>query len=120
MSSTSASRQLERRRERRIAIGLPMELHGTDRDGKPFEETARSENVCAGGLAFATRLELALGMEVEIRILLPPRGSEPASDFVTRGRIVHVKPLGGRNEKSVGVQFIGPRFPRIFRSEALA
>ncbi len=119
MSSTSACRQIERRRERRIAIELPVELHGTDRDGQPFEEATRSENVCAGGVAFATRFELAPGMEVEIRILLPRRGSEPASDFATRGRIVHVKPLG-RNEKSVGVQFIGPRFPRIFHSEVSA
>ena len=120
MSSAGASRQIERRRERRIAIELPMELHGTDRGGQPFEEATRSENVCAGGVAFATRFELAPGMEVAIRILLPRRGREPESEFATRGRIVHVKPLSGRGENAVGAEFIGPRFPRIFRSEASA
>lgn len=42
------------------------------------------------------------------------------ADFATKGRVVHVADAQSRGEKLVGVQFTGPRFQRVFRSESAA
>jgi hypothetical protein len=42
------------------------------------------------------------------------------TDFATKGRVVHVADAESRGEKLVGVQFTGPRFQRVFRSESAA
>ena len=119
-SEGAAQPALERRQERRIRVHLPILVRGTDRDGRRFEETTQSENLCRGGTAFATWQELGLGDSVEINIPLPKQGPELESDFATRGRVVHVAPGKGRRERIVGIQFTGPRFPRVFQSESTA
>ena len=53
-AATATSPTLERRRERRVAVHLPMLIRGTDRGGAWFEERTASENLCRGGAAFAT------------------------------------------------------------------
>jgi hypothetical protein len=42
------------------------------------------------------------------------------ADFATQGRVVHVADGTSQGEKLVGVQFTGPRFQRVFRSESAA
>ena len=42
------------------------------------------------------------------------------SDFSTSGRVVHVADTPSGKTKLVGVQFTGPRFQRMFRSESVA
>jgi hypothetical protein len=42
------------------------------------------------------------------------------ADFSTQGRVVHVADSQAEGEKLVGVQFTGPRFQRVFRSESAA
>ena len=80
-----------------------------------------SENLCRNGAAFRTRFDLAIGSDVEIRIPLSHYASRRSeTDFATYGRIVHVAEASGPGEKLVGVQFIGPRFQRMFRSESAA
>ncbi len=119
MTSGSASNSaLERRRERRVPVHLPMLVRGTDRSGAKFEERTSSENLCRGGAAFATRYALELGVEVEIRIPPATRASDTESEFSTQGRIVHLKPGKDDHEMIVGVEFIGPRFHRLFVSES--
>ncbi len=116
--STSVSSQ---RSERRISVRLPMRVRGRDSRGVPFEEETASENLCRNGAAFVTRFDVAIGSDLEIRI--PPshlalrRGE---TDFATQGRVVHVGDRHSQGEKLVGVQFTGPRFQRVFRSESAA
>ncbi len=119
-SQSTAGRALERRNERRIAVRLPIRVRGTDRDGVPFEEQTESENVCRSGTAFATTHELDPGAELEITIPLPKQGRETETDFATRGRVVHVAPGKEKRIRIVGVEFIGPRFHRVFVSESTA
>ena len=119
MTAASApTPSLERRRERRVPVHLPMLIRGTDRSGTKFEERTSSEDLCRGGAAFATRHTLDLEMRIEITILSGPSASEPDAEFSTHGRIVHVNP--GRNDREVivGVEFTGPRFHRMFVSES--
>jgi hypothetical protein len=116
MSATSPT--LERRRERRVPVHLPMLVRGTDRSGERFEEHTASENLCRGGVAFATRYALELGGKLEINIPVAPSAAEPDAEFSTHGRIVHLKPGNTDRELIVGVEFTGPRFHRMFVSES--
>jgi hypothetical protein len=119
MTAASASTPgLERRRERRVPVHLPMMVRGSDRNGARFEEHTASENLCRGGAAFATRYILDLGTKLDISIPWAPGAGNPESEFSTHGRIVHLKPGKTEGELIVGVEFTGPRFHRMFVSES--
>jgi hypothetical protein len=119
MTAASATTpSLERRRERRVPVKLPMLVRGTDRTGEWFEERTSSENLCRGGAAFATQYEVDLGMKIEINITAAPSAADPDTEFSTHGRIVHLKPGRSDREVIVGVEFTGPRFHRMFVSES--
>ncbi len=132
-----APKSLVRQRlDRRISVRLPMKVRGRDSRGFAFEEETSSENLCRSGAAFLTRFDVAIGADLEIHIPLSgpmarrasaPIGGVPSrfaaavgdSDFATQGRVVHVTNAAG-GERLVGVQFTGPRFQRVFRSESAA
>ena len=86
--------------------------------GEWFEERTSSENLCRGGAAFATRYAVDLGSRLEIRIPVSPSPGESDAEFSTQGRIVHLAPGRSDRELIVGVEFTGPRFHRMFVSEA--
>lgn len=109
----------KQRSERRIAVRLPLRVRGRDSRGVSFEEETSSENLCRSGAAFVSRFDLAVGCDLEIRIPFsryPSRRGE--ADFATSGRVVHVGDSQPDGERLVGVQFTGPRFQRMFRSES--
>jgi hypothetical protein len=109
------------RAERRINVRLPITVKGRDSRGVSFEESTSSENLCRGGAAFITRFEVTIGSDLEILIPFSPTGNrrrEP--DFLTHGRVVHVRNCQSEGERFVGVQFTGPRFRRVFHSESAA
>lgn len=108
---------LERRRERRVPVRLPIVVRGKDLAGLPLEEHTSCENVCRGGAAFATRYPLELGVQLEIHIPVTSNAGAGEKEFSTQGRIVHVKPGRDKQEIIVGVEFTGPRFHRMFVSE---
>jgi hypothetical protein len=108
-----------KRSERRIAVRLPLRVRGRDARGHSFEEETASENLCRSGAAFRTRFDVAIGSSLEIRI--PAQSGMPrreAQDFETQGKVVHISEPLSDGEKVVGVQFVGPRFQRMFRSES--
>ncbi len=119
MTAASASTPaLERRRERRVPVHLPIVVRGKDLTGMSFEEHTSSENLGRGGAAFITRYPLDLGSQLEIQIPVPPTAASSDTEFSTQGRIVHLKRGIGEHESIVGVEFTGPRFNRVFVSEA--
>jgi hypothetical protein len=86
-----------------------------------FEEETSSENLCRSGAAFVTRFDLPVGCDLEIRIPFSQSAIRRSErDFATRGRVVHVGTPEPQGEKIIGVQFTGPRFRRVFRSESAA
>jgi hypothetical protein len=98
-----------------------MRVSGRDSRGRAFEEETSSENLCRNGAAFLTRFDVAIGADLEIRIPLSNYAARRGeADFSTCGRVVHVRDAESLGEKFVGVQFVGPRFPRVFRSESAA
>lgn len=116
-ASSATAPALERRRERRVPVHLPIVVCGTDLTGFSFEEHTSSENLCRGGTAFATRYPLNLGIQLEIRIPVAASSASEDKEFSTQGRIVHLKPGRDKHEIIVGVEFTGPRFHRLFVSE---
>jgi hypothetical protein len=108
----------ERRREKRVQVHLPVEIRGTDRDGRRFDETTTSENLCRGGVAFTLSRELDLGAMLDISIPLPRGSQKSDADFATRGQVRHVYMAG--SSRVFGVAFTGPRFHRMFVSESAA
>ncbi len=114
--ATAASKQ---RTERRISVHLPMTVRGRDRGGAMFEESTSSENLCRSGAAFRIRRDVMPGTDVEIRIPISQQvARRPEADFTTQGRIVYVADEFPHGERLVGVQFVGPRFHRVFRRDA--
>jgi len=111
---------MRKRSERRIAVRLPLRVRGRDARGHSFEEETASENLCRSGAAFRTRFDVAIGSNLEIRIPaqnhVQRRGEQ---DFETQGKVVHISDSLTDGEKVVGVQFVGPRFQRMFRSESM-
>jgi hypothetical protein len=123
-AEVSASKQ---RSERRISVRLPLKVRGRDSRGVTFEEETSSENLCRNGAAFVTRFDVAIGSDLEIRIPFSryasrrsPRIDQTEKDFATYGRVVHVAESQQPGERLIGVQFTGPRFQRVFRSESAA
>jgi PilZ domain len=109
------------RSERRISVRLPLRVRGKDAKGFAFEEDTASENLCRSGAAFRTRFDVAIGSSLQIRIPLQGFAARrDESDFETQGRVVHVSGTLTDGERVVGVQFVGPRFQRVFRSESAA
>ena len=110
----------KQRAERRISVRLPMQVTGTDSRGVVFTEETSSENLCRGGGAFVTRFEVSVGSNLSIRIPIAYQAARREdADFSTQGKVVHVEATGP-GERVVGVQFTGPRFQRMFRSESAA
>jgi hypothetical protein len=67
-----------------------------------------------------TRFDVAIGSDLEIRIPISRYASRRnETDFATSGRVVHIAD-SETGEHMVGVQFTGPRFQRVFRSESAA
>jgi hypothetical protein len=98
-----------------------MRVSGRDSRGVIFEEETSIENLCRSGAAFVTRFDVAIGSNLEIRIPLSYYASRRTeADFATQGRVVHIADSDSQGEKLVGVQFTGPRFQRVFRSESAA
>ncbi|HKW56107.1 MAG TPA: hypothetical protein VJN42_02005 [Candidatus Acidoferrum sp.] len=100
---------------------MPLRVRGRDSRGVLFEEETSSENLCRNGAAFLTRFDVAIGSDLEIRIPLSHYASRRMeADFATQGRVVHVDQSSAMGGRLVGVQFTGPRFQRVFRSESAA
>jgi PilZ domain-containing protein len=116
-----SSSKMPQRSERRIAVRLPLKVSGRDARGMLFQEETASENLCQNGAAFFTRFDVPLGCDLEIHIPFTQFGKRnEETDFATHGRVVHVGKYDTAGERVIGVQFTGPRFRRMFRSETAA
>lgn len=113
----SAGEHTGGRVQKRVAVGLAIEVSGREVDGTPFIDTVYSGNVSRTGASFVTLRRLEVGMEVDVVIPRRPGESKDA-DFASRARVVRVQPGSVERELVVGVQFLDRRFHRVFVSES--
>jgi hypothetical protein len=110
--------QSERRTQRRIHVGLPMLVRGSDSAGRRFEDPTEVRNVSRTGASFSTTREISIGMDLEVVIPKLGLGRPSPDDFQTLARVVRVEPGAGEGERIVGVHFVGPRYNRVFITES--
>ncbi len=107
----------ERRQQRRITVGLPVLVRGADGTGRRFEETSEILDVSRTGASFSMRREIAVGADLELMIPKLGLGRPSPDDFQTLAHVVRVSDGADDGEKILGVQFVGPRFHRVFITE---
>ena len=105
---------------RRVEVGLPMVVRGTDAHGTRFEDATQCFNISRTGASFATTRELAMGLDLEVVISLAAGAQTSRGEFSTLARVVRVVPGENPDEKVIGVYFLEARFPRVFSSESTA
>ena len=112
----SAPEQPGGRVQKRVAVGLAMQVSGKEVGGMPFDDTVYSGNVSRTGASFHTHRRLEVGMDVDV--LIPRRPGDPVdADFASRARVVRAQPEADGQEILVGVQFLDRRFHRVYVSE---
>jgi len=107
----------DRRLQRRINVGLSVIVRGNDGSGHRFEEKSEIVDVSRTGASFSTRHDVALGTDLELVIPKLGLGRPSPDDFQTLAHVVRVSDGSSAGEKILGVQFVGPRFNRVFITE---
>jgi len=107
----------DRRMQRRINVGLAVLVRGNDGAGHRFEEKSEILDVSRTGASFSTRRDIAIGADLELVIPKLGLGRSSPDDFETLAHVVRVTDGPAENEKIIGVQFMGPRFHRVFITE---
>ena len=107
----------ERRTQRRITVGLQVVVRGSDEAGRRFEETCQILDVSRTGASFAISREVPAGSDLEIMIPKLGLGRPSPDDFQTLAHVIRVSMDKNEAERVVGVQFVGPRFNRVFITE---
>ncbi len=59
----------DRRKEKRVLLVYPIEVHGFDRHGNFFSERTTTSNISAGGCRFRLQAEVEPGTVVAIRVV---------------------------------------------------
>ncbi|MCL6565942.1 MAG: PilZ domain-containing protein [Acidobacteriia bacterium] len=59
----------DRRKEKRVLLVYPIEVHGFDRYGKFFSERTTTSNISADGCRFRLQAEVEPGTVVAIRVI---------------------------------------------------
>jgi response regulator RpfG family c-di-GMP phosphodiesterase len=65
------SRHLERHKEVRVNLQVPLKLTGSDAKGKAFSVSSTTENVSTGGFLCACAAELPVAAIVEVEMVAP-------------------------------------------------
>jgi hypothetical protein len=104
----------ERRKQRRVAMKIPVRVQGRDPDGTAWEEMTTCEDASAGGVGLRLKRPIVLGQVLHLSLPLPQRFrqydlSDPSYRVYALVRNVRPAPGGGVR---VGVIFIGKQPPR--------
>ena len=120
MSAKSKNGGDDRRKQRRISVGLDIVVRGQDREGHRFDTTSQILDVSRTGASFLTTRDIAMGADLEVMIPKLGLGRASKDDYQTLAHVVRVvdDPVSG--QRVIGVQFVGPRFNRVFITEETA
>ena len=99
ITELAAQREIERRREKRLAVKLPLGIKLPD----GYEETSTTENISKSGLCFACNLDMQVGERVYVRL---------GSDSPEEQRDIPARIMWRRPSKEKGRAFYGARLER--------
>jgi len=107
----------ERRRESRLTLDVPVEVHGYEESGDVWREMALVENVSAGGVSFSLEREAFVGQVLRLDLALPRplrTYDKDAPTFRIYALVRHVTLM--QDGCRVGTMFFGKEPPRGFES----
>jgi hypothetical protein len=104
---------VERRKNERVPLAVPVFVRGKDSQGKEFLEFATALNVSAGGALVATRRPLPRFRTVALEVPsapLPHKGTLPRAVGRLRARLLRVTVVD--DYQLWGLKFNSPLIPR--------
>jgi hypothetical protein len=112
-----AHRVVERRRNPRTSLQIPVAVKSHTADGTAWHEWALTQDVSTGGLSLDLRPAVAPGQVLLLELPLPPpfRPSDSAGPMCSLyGLVRNVRETADVAAHRVGVQFLGAQPPRGF------
>jgi hypothetical protein len=105
----------ERRTEPRMALTLPVQVHGTESDGRTWVEMTSTDDASFGGASFSLKQPVAIGRAVQLAMPLPKRFrrydvGEPSYHIYALVRDVTSGAKGATAR--IGVMFLGKVPPK--------
>jgi c-di-GMP-binding flagellar brake protein YcgR len=97
------------KRNKRVALHLPVEVRGEDASGTRFTELTHSVNVSGGGILFESHRQIPIGARLALRIELPVMLRHHFGDrdtYRARAVVCRVEQLEGRETRRVGARFL--------------
>lgn len=62
----------DRRKAKRLFLYFPIEISGVDREGQPFLERTKTEDISEIGCRLDTKTQVRCGDVMEIKLMAPP------------------------------------------------
>jgi len=100
---------LERRRQERVPLAVPVRVQACEPDGQPWDAVARSADVSSGGVSFRLGRPARIGQVLHLSLPLPPklrRYDLADSSYRVYGLVRHVE-REARGGCRVGALFLG-------------
>jgi hypothetical protein len=100
----------ERRRQKRVAVSIPIRVKWVDTKGNRFEEVTRSLNVSSDGAIFPLKHPLKIGTTLELSLPLPrnlQRTASPKAVYETVAVVTRVENTDEPRNLKIAVRFRG-------------
>ncbi len=110
----------DRRRQKRVAVNIPIRVKGADIWGNQFEEVTKSINVTSDGAYFPLKHNIKPGSMLQLSLPLPrqlQKSVAPKAVYQTIGLVVRVEIVGTSQTSRVGVKFRTAKIKQ-YRSES--
>jgi hypothetical protein len=95
--------RFDRRKAKRLFLFFPIEISGVDRNGRPFKEHTRTDDISDTGCRLATSVPLNCGDRISIR-LTQPAGTRFPEESPQEFEVMWVHPI--KSGWSIGVHNI--------------
>ena len=109
-SNTPTERQrVDKRKEQRHTITLPVRVAGADRHKRPWSEIGKTLNVSSGGMALRLSTPVTIGDILFLELSLPARFQKrpkPSGTYKTYGLVRYLE-MKASGQQIVRLQFLG-------------
>ena len=98
----------DRRRKKRVDVGIPIRVKGVDSEGTRFEELTKSINVSSDGAYFVLNYRIKMGSLLELSLPLPrhlQKSVAPKAVYQTIGVVTRVESTEGPQAYKIAVRF---------------